>query len=560
MPELSRKRKCLSSSSHSVVLKRPYNYKRLDFTKSLLSNELVLHIFSFLSASDLARCAKVSTSWSRLANDETLWKPLFLRRFRNPLLVDMKEHPKLLKRWSERAHCRNHSKKRARLEWKSMYKTNHNWRSGKCRLTCVDVGGEQEKSVTTDSVSNVRSYVQFAHDILYIAYTTVPLIEIWHIKNSRHPVMLRQLETTTTTTTTTPVSNIEQISCLKLDTSTLGLHRLVVGYVGGGLSVWEINWTDSGRCSASEVAVYTPKVTRMGRIVSIGVSYPMLLTCSSDMRLSAFCLDSSSRTRGKVTAQARLVYELQSHIQWSPISVELDKLDHTENRWRAMICFGMPVGLNTYSVGIQEVILSTDTLISSRHCAALSQEDLFFASPLSSHTLPECSQQPITAISYSEPYLITAHANNTIKQYYVRFSEKKMELIYAQTLYGHTSKVSALALDASIGRLVSGDRFGLKVWDISCSGRLNVKHDEPGNHSNDQVAFYQRRRITGTEYIVSIDGAIEKTTSKDNVSFRDMEWLQFDSDKIVAVVRDESKVNSEREKVSVRIWSFSDAS
>ena len=317
----------------------------------------------------------------------------------------MKGHPKLLKRWQERAPHRNNfnssnnnnsnSNKRKRSEWKIIYKTNHNWRSGKykyidweficncmkdnfsyryfillllylgnCRMTYVDVDEDDEKlapldnSATTLSSNNnpTSSYVQFAHDILYIAYTTVPLIEVWQVKSNGQPTMLQQLETT--------ALNMKQISCLALDkTSSPGIHRLVAGYTGGGLSVWEITFDNNSfsttrdnidssscsTCSASEVTIYIPKVARKDRIISIGISYPMLLTCSSDMRLTAFCIDTSSDQQ----QAARLVYELKSHIHWSPIKVEIDRCNDNDNRWRAMVCFGMPVGLNAYTVGIQ---------------------------------------------------------------------------------------------------------------------------------------------------------------------------------------------------------------
>ncbi|KAI8139256.1 hypothetical protein BJV82DRAFT_522236 [Fennellomyces sp. T-0311] len=453
MTEAGRKRKW-QTVDHSSLPKRFHNDYRIDFTQTLLSNELVLHIFSFLSASDLARCSKVSSHWCRLASDELLWKPLFLRRFRNPLLLDVKGHPKLLKQWHEWSSRLGN--RRSRSGWKSLYKTNHNWRIG------------------------------------------------------------YRLQT---------VTDMQHITCLKLDTSG-AVHRLVVGYDRGGLSVWECATSDEDGFSAAEVAVYTPKVMRVGRIVSIGVCYPMVLTCSSDMRLSAFCIEPTDHA-----ANARLLYELQSHIRWHPISVDLDRCDDQSDRWRAMICFGMPVGLNASSVGVQEVILSSETFVSSRHCAALGPEDMFFAPTSPGRTRPD-NLQPITGISYSEPYLVTSHPNNTIKQYHVLFSKDKMELCYVQTLYGHTSKVCALSLDASIGRLVSGDRFGLKVWDISCSGKSN--------------------------YIVSINGTTGQRATSGSVPFRDMEWLQFDSDKIVAVVRDEDAKAITREKVSVRIWSFAE--
>jgi len=47
-----------------------------DTNYSSFSTELLLHIFSFLDAQDLCRCAKVCSFWSIVSEDHTLWRDL----------------------------------------------------------------------------------------------------------------------------------------------------------------------------------------------------------------------------------------------------------------------------------------------------------------------------------------------------------------------------------------------------------------------------------------------------------------------------------------------------
>ncbi|CEP07790.1 hypothetical protein [Parasitella parasitica] len=77
------------------------------------------------------------------------------------------------------------------------------------------------------------------------------------------------------------------------------------------------------------------------------------------------------------------------------------------------------------------------------------------------------NSQKITAMAYSPPHLITAHANNTMEHYLVVSINGSLKIQFKQTLYGHTFRVDALAIDASKQRLVSGDRSGIKIWDLA---------------------------------------------------------------------------------------------
>lgn len=187
--------------------------------------------------------------------------------------------------------------------------------------------------------------MQFNRDILCLASISDSRIEVWRIatNDNPQPVLLGQLACHDDS------SNFCHITCLKLQAMNHSQYRLVAGYDDGGFSLWTMEIKDHPTSFvARQLTHYTPPY-RLGShqaIEAIGLSYPMVLICTKGMKLSAFCIDDE-----QAALSPRLVYELQSPIRWNPIVVELDQCDH--NRWRGMACFGMPVGLNAFSVGIQ---------------------------------------------------------------------------------------------------------------------------------------------------------------------------------------------------------------
>jgi hypothetical protein len=58
-----------------------------------LPDELLLHIFSFLQASDLLEVELTCHQWKNLAEEETLWKSLYVRYFKviEPVVETYKE-------------------------------------------------------------------------------------------------------------------------------------------------------------------------------------------------------------------------------------------------------------------------------------------------------------------------------------------------------------------------------------------------------------------------------------------------------------------------------------
>jgi WD40 repeat protein len=146
-------------------------------------------------------------------------------------------------------------------------------------------------------------------------------------------------------------------------------------------------------------------------------------------------------------------------------------------------------------------VLSSNSIISSKQGFALDYEPIY---PSSSRQSPSSDQ--ITSMVYAPPYLITAHPNNTMKQYMLTTKDNTLDISFTRTLYGHTFKVDALTIDHR-NKLISGDRSGIKIWDL-IGGECQVTLSNHKNQSdiNELPPFY-------------------------------IESLGYDEDKIVAIVR-----------------------
>lgn len=64
---------------------------------SYCPNDVVLHIFSFLSPSDLSRCARVSKLWNTLSEEGALWRCFIPNSFQQDPTIGCKENFKIYK-------------------------------------------------------------------------------------------------------------------------------------------------------------------------------------------------------------------------------------------------------------------------------------------------------------------------------------------------------------------------------------------------------------------------------------------------------------------------------
>lgn len=99
-----------------------------------LSDEILVRIFSFLSARDLCRCSQVCSAWCRLANDFHLWKKLFIETF-DKFITDPSYYNNVFP-----------------TQWKELYILRSNWFSGHCHVQSL----HDRKTVTSQQKEFTR--------------------------------------------------------------------------------------------------------------------------------------------------------------------------------------------------------------------------------------------------------------------------------------------------------------------------------------------------------------------------------------------------------------------
>lgn len=319
--------------------------------------------------------------------------------------------------------------------------------------------------------------IQVCNDIIVTAESGTATIHVWQIRGSR----IEHLATAGPS-----VETIAYITCIKWD--SMDNSRVVVGYSNGGFTVYRIDIKERSVIECASHAARPSISHDRHSVQSIALCETIVMTCSTDMELSTYSFTDQG---------TRLCHSLISAMTWEPLTLEI--YAKGDRVYQAVVCFGMSVGLDSWTIGIQEVIFTPTRIIHSRHS--------------SSRTHMYGFNDPIQKISYAHPYVVTSHNNNTMQQYRIRSEQgQRVEIEHVRTLWGHTSSVGAMALDAHIGRLVSGDRAGIKVWNLE-GGRSDL--------------------------VVGIENGLSER----------MEWIGFDSEKIVTVAGDHEN--------NVKVWSFS---
>ncbi|KAH9820559.1 hypothetical protein DFH28DRAFT_1079418 [Melampsora americana] len=286
---------------------------------------------------------------------------------------------------------------------------------------------------------------------------------------------------------------------------------LVVFYTTGQFAIFQIGLPSSSE-SASELDV-TELYASSEVLIRSGpdgihhqaaevarLHYPLLVTCSTDFLLRFYELSSIGHS---ALAARKLKLDMRSQTCFWPLTLNLTAL---ETGFRLTIVYPTPFYPSAWTVGLQEFefeLSPIPRLIKTHHTTALPFESTTF----SRHSFrPMPGVGPVSGIEYAEPTVVVARTDNTLDTFeYRRQSSEIPELLHRRTLFGHTSRVAAVALNSS-GRCVSAGQDGLNVWELA------------------------EGRISGP---VQVGLAVDDCEETNKV----VEWVGFDTEKIVGVLR-----------------------
>jgi hypothetical protein len=340
-------------------------------------------------------------------------------------------------------------------------------------------------------------------------------------------------------------------SCLKNN----GHERVVIGFADGSFTIYELRKETK---TFKKLFEHPPSTN--GMLSAIAYSACYLLTMTESQLLSVYVFLEDGSSDDKVDAP-QLLYSLRSHTVWPPVSLSIRS---TSTSMTAAIAYALPTYLSGWTVGIQEMRIShSGQLLESRLATAADdqyhtlsgQHSISSPTTRSSSPLPRASResslrgtasnsQP-TSLSYSHPYLLAAHPDNTLSLYLVKSTSSSLSISPGTRLWGHTSSVSGAHVGIR-GKAVSVSRLGdeLRVWDLEggMTSSTNQRRSRNGELSV-RVQPYKEtdlpRDIADDEPLgeVGLRYALDQSFDDATVS---RGWVGFD-ERSVLVLREKSE-------------------
>ncbi|KAF2033500.1 hypothetical protein EK21DRAFT_58705 [Setomelanomma holmii] len=456
---------------------------------SKLSDELLVRILSFVPVSSLLVCERLSKKLSRLAVDSELWKAAYYRRFvlprasRIPGIKDTGSTSQLhyasrLSRWLDDG---NLVKDGVKTHWRQQYRLRHNWSQGQCAISEI---------VVADRCPDPPLLVMMSSSTVFAA-DCVNGLRAWSSKNERELLATTSLATTDKDDQRLPIS-------MAVDTSetTEPYEMITVGFTDGSFSIYGLR-----RAFQRFEIMFDHPASTNGAISALAYASPYLLTMTEDHLLSVYVFEQSPDDSFALEPP-QLLYSLRSHSAWPPVSLSLRT---TTTSMTAAIAYSLLTYLSGWTVGVQELRLShKGELLESRLATAADEHSFtlsahrFASSPSTRTSSPfpgidreaslsgSPSPSKPTSMSYSHPYLLVAHPDNTLSLYLVKSTSSALSISSGNRLWGHTSAISGAHVGMR-GKAVSVSRVGdeLRVWDLEggIASSVNRRRSRNGDMS-----------------------------------------------------------------------------
>lgn len=441
----------------------------------------------------------------------------------------------------------------AKTNWKQQYKLRHNWTKGSCAVGEIPVA-EQPRIPPL--------VVQMRDGVIYTA-DQVDGLRAWSAKADRR--LLAQTELVPSRKPSPPISLAVDDPC-----SHTAVVRVIVGFENGSFAVYAL---DSGRGRLRQI--HSHESSGDGVVTAVATAWPYVLTMTATQRLSLYRFTPGCEGReGKdplgTLDQPERVHSLKSHTVWPPLSICLrQKASHII----ISVAYALPTYLSGWTVGIQEIQLAPDgDIVESRTASAIGEHyrPLAFAIPpmvshlsqttvgLATSSTPELRHihSKPTSLSYTHPYLLVSHPDNTLTLYLVSSTADSLSIGAGSRLWGHTSSVSGAHVGGR-GKAVSVSRRGdeLRVWEleggfVSTAARkrlatadisVRIKPEPPsastarphtGLQISNRRSTSNHERVQSPELTESLDdGQHELTITRG--------WIGFDEENVV-VLKEES--------------------
>ena len=419
---------------------------------------------------------RVSQRFKTLAGDSQLWKSAYYNRFVRPRasrIPGVKDsegsannllYSSRISKWLEEDHLVQQGK---RTDWKRQYKLRHNWSRGSCDVSEIQVAERP----------SVPPLLVRLHEGIVITADSTAGMRAWSMKGEQRLLASRVLRPCEGDND--DADGFGAPTSLSIDPQGSGQLdlRIAVGFANGGFSIYHLR-AEAGLF----IHQYTRSPSSNGMISAIAYASPYLLTMTEAQLLSLYCFMSEfdPRRHDATLDPPRLLSSLKSHTVWPPLSLSIRV---SPINVIASIAYAMPTYLSGWSVGLQELRLTPEGSISESWLASAVTQGFtsLWSSPGPSSSNPNNSLSSVgatelgsvasstkpTSLSYSHPYLLASHPDNTLTLYLVTSTTSVLSIGTGNRLWGHTSSVSGAHV-GDRGKAVSVSSHGdeLRVWEL----------------------------------------------------------------------------------------------
>lgn len=452
---------------------------------SSLSNELLLNILSFLPIESLNVCQRFAESLqyflsSGLANlklyrlsrrfhalggDSELWKRQYyshwvrprarrLTNVRRSVHSEGSGYSPKVSTWLDHGHLAKEGKV---TNWKRQYRLRHNWSKGLCRVTEVELPPSSRPLVLVKLCSGVVFTADAVHGL-----------RAWAAKDPTHCIASISFGEATAQPTALAVSELD------------GEREIVVGFEDGRFCRFGLDIRQGSLIQQSVHVAFSD-----GAITAMALSSPYLLVVSQWKTLSLHRLEplvGGCDGHSNIPEPHELA-SLRADNMVAPMTLSL-RVSALEIVVTIVYSF-FHIGCG-WSLGIQELRFDKQgQQLESRLASTVDSQygirplqnnsssgarrhSAVMESHLATPTAPSIlHQQPPTSMSYSHPYLLTSHADNTLTMYLVVSNSNSLFVRGGQRLWGHTSSVSAVQV-TNRGKAVSVSSHGdeVRIWEL----------------------------------------------------------------------------------------------
>jgi hypothetical protein len=380
-------------------------------------------------------------------------------------------------------------------DWKRQYKLRHNWSKGQCDVSEIQVAEERPLPPLL---------VRLHEGIVYTA-DSIAGLRAWDSKKEGKLLGSFQFKCSTPPTAL----------AIDMQPQEYGKHQMAVAFKDGSFLLFKFS-----RDALFENTSSHPPSSN-GMLIAVALCSPFLLTMTAVQLLSLYRIPSLESAK---LEPPRLLQSLRSHTVWPPLSLSLRPASQT---FVATIAYAIPTILN-WTVGIQEMRLSSDGDLLDSRLATSTSDSTTLAATLSPSLPSTRSASPVsftaaspafskpTSLSYTHPYLLLSHPDNTLTLYLVTSNTQSLSISSGTRLWGHTSSVSGAHVEGR-GKAVSVSSHGeeLRIWELEGST--------------------SRRRTVGGGWSVKVQpkAAFEEAESENEGVMRG--WVGFDDERVIVL-------------------------